>query len=51
MTISHCWGDAKFFKLLESNREGLEREFDIKAPSKTFRDGIHITKEPDFRYL
>ncbi|KAI1749284.1 heterokaryon incompatibility protein-domain-containing protein [Xylaria castorea] len=51
LTLSHCWGDAKFLRLLRENHdEFLDRIPEDKVPA-TFRDAAIVTRRLGFRYL
>lgn len=51
MTLSHCWGTAKFLQLTSTTFEHLKAGFRIRELPKSFRDAIQITRELGVRYL
>lgn len=48
-TLSHCWGDARFVTLQQSNIEGFKDEIPANALSKTFREAIQIARGLGFQ--
>ena len=50
-TLSHCWGDIKMFKLLESNIEELKEAVPIDKLPRTFQECIEFVSSTDFRYV
>jgi hypothetical protein len=51
LTLSHCWGDGKIFKLQEDNLVSLQKKVPTSQLSQTFKDAIAITNELGYRYL
>ena len=51
MTLSHCWGTSRFFKLTRANLKHLEVGFQLVELPRTFREAIYITRELGIRYL
>ncbi|KAH7263763.1 heterokaryon incompatibility protein-domain-containing protein [Fusarium tricinctum] len=43
--LSHCWGKAKFLRLLTTNLTSLERDVPWETLSKTFQDAIKVSLE------
>ncbi len=51
MTLSHCWGNAQFLKLLVHNVEAMEKNIPFSNLPKSFKDAIDITRALGVRYL
>lgn len=51
MTLSHCWGKAKFFTLVTSNLADLKVAIPLDTLSKTHQEAIRLTRSLDVRYL
>lgn len=51
MTLSHCWGSAKFLKLEAGNFKRFEAGVELTALSKTFQDAISVARSLGVRYL
>ena len=51
MTLSHCWGTAKFLALTQSTYEGLKGGISPADLPKTFQDAFTITRELGVRCL
>lgn len=50
-TLSHCWGNKVFLKLLSSNLHKLRESIPHESLSKTFRDAIFIALYLGFEYI
>ena len=44
LTLSHCWGEAPVFRLLQSNFEELRRRVPFDKLSRSFQDAIAATR-------
>jgi hypothetical protein len=51
MSLSHCWGKAKFFTLLQSNMAELQTAIPMDKLTKTFRDSVELTRKLQVKYL
>ena len=51
LTLSHCWGDAKIFKLTGETLDTMRAEIQLNCLPPTFRDAIEITHRLGFEYL
>jgi hypothetical protein len=51
LTLSHCWGQQSWGRLLHDNLESLQREIPQHFLSKTFQDAIAITRRLGFAYM
>jgi hypothetical protein len=51
MTLSHCWGDAQFIKLQQSNKETFEKEIPWDSLPQTFKDAIRVARHLGSKYL
>ena len=51
VTLSHCWGDAKFLPLTPSSCQALETGMLLKALPQTFQDAITITRQLEIQYM
>ncbi|KAL5095265.1 hypothetical protein Trisim1_012415 [Trichoderma cf. simile WF8] len=50
-TLSHCWGNIQYLKLLKDNLEEFQHQIPAHRLSKTFTDAIKITKHLGISYL
>ncbi|KAL2066061.1 hypothetical protein VTL71DRAFT_2132 [Oculimacula yallundae] len=50
-TLSHCWGDLKIHKLVDSNIDALMVSIDPSQLTKTFQDAVRITRLLRVQYL
>ncbi|KAF4634736.1 hypothetical protein G7Y89_g3360 [Cudoniella acicularis] len=50
-TLSHCWGNGDFLKLLGSNYESFHRSIPYELLSRTFRDAIYAAQKLGFEYI
>ncbi|KAF1946296.1 HET-domain-containing protein [Clathrospora elynae] len=51
-TLSHCWGDIKFQRLLDTNRERFMKEgVPWQLFTKNFQDAIEIARALDVGYI
>jgi hypothetical protein len=44
VTLSHCWGTARFLCLSNENEYEFQQGIEIKSLPKTFRDAIHFAR-------
>ncbi|KAL5373495.1 hypothetical protein DPSP01_012684 [Paraphaeosphaeria sporulosa] len=53
VTLSHCWGKAKFTKLTKENLEEFKEGISFSALPSTFRQAIHFARRlsPSIRYI
>lgn len=51
MTLSHCWGKIKTFKLLQTKLEELSRAIPIGQLPKVFQDAIQVAFELGISYI
>lgn len=51
MTLSHCWGQAKFETLTRDNYKLMQTEIPSSALTRTFRDAMEITRQLGHRYI
>ena len=51
ITLSHCWGKAKFFTLITSNFAQLKAGIPLEKLSKTHQEAIHLTRNLGIKYL
>lgn len=51
MTLSHCWGSARFPKLTMGNLETMKSRVAVLTLPNTFRHAIHITRRLGLKYL
>ena len=51
VTLSHCWGLAQIFRLLESNLDDLHSSIPWDALTLTFQNAITVTRGLEIRYL
>jgi hypothetical protein len=50
-TLSHCWGNGKFFRLTKATSHKLESGIPVESLSKTFQDAILAVKSLGSQYL
>lgn len=50
-TLSHCWGNLKFFQLRKANLSTVYHKINILDLPKTFYDAILIARHLDFEYI
>jgi hypothetical protein len=50
-TLSHCWGELEFARLTRDSLESMQVEIPMVQLTKTFREGMEITKRLGCRYL
>jgi hypothetical protein len=50
-TLSHCWGNASFLKLLKENFNALAQCIEFEQLPRTFKDALKITRELGLKYL
>lgn len=51
VSLSHCWGDKTFLRLLQSNLSRFQEQIPLEKLPKTFKDAIELTKRLGIRYL
>lgn len=51
MTLSHCWGTAKFLTLNGSTCERLREGIDVFELPQTFRDAVRVALQLGAKYL
>ncbi|KAF3798141.1 hypothetical protein GCG54_00010487 [Colletotrichum gloeosporioides] len=51
MTLSHCWGNAQFIQLQQSNQHALRRSIPWNSLPQTFKDAIRIARYLGTEYL
>lgn len=51
ITLSHCWGAAKFLKLHKNNLETLKDGIHIQELELTFQHAVEVTRRLGFKYL
>jgi hypothetical protein len=51
MTLSHCWGQARFQVLLKENEAAFMRGIVFKHLPKTFKDAILVARKLTITYL
>ena len=51
LTLSHCWGNAKVFKLTHETLESMLEEIQLDLLPQTFKDAIHITRKLGYHYI
>ncbi|KAF2446693.1 HET-domain-containing protein [Karstenula rhodostoma CBS 690.94] len=53
VTLSHCWGEAKFTKLTKENLEDFKKGIPLSSLPSTFRQAIHFARRlnPSIRYI
>jgi hypothetical protein len=51
VTLSHCWGNLEFTKLLKENKKDMQKSVPVQELSKTFRDAMSVTQHLGFRYI
>ena len=44
LTLSHCWGTAPIFRLLNNNAEALTVQLPLDKLPQTFQDAISFTR-------
>ncbi|OAG09369.1 HET-domain-containing protein [Paraphaeosphaeria sporulosa] len=50
-TLSHCWGAAVPFRLLESNLDELTTHIDVRVLPQTFQDAVLTVRALGIRYI
>jgi hypothetical protein len=50
-TLSHCWGNREFLKLLRGNLDTFIRNIPRKRLPKTFKDALEITTKLGLKYI
>jgi len=50
-TLSHCWGKLEFTRLTRDTLDSMQIEVPVVQLTKTFREGMEITKRLGCRYL
>ncbi|KAH8179914.1 heterokaryon incompatibility protein (HET) domain-containing protein [Sarocladium implicatum] len=51
LTLSHCWGEAQFLKLQESNLREFKEDIPWNALPQTFQDAIQVARHLGLKYL
>lgn len=51
MTLSHCWGTAKFITLTEATYERLYNGIDVSELPQTFQDAVQVARKLGAKYL
>lgn len=51
LTLSYCWGKARFLRLLGENHDECFRGIPESKLPATFRDAVTVTRRLGFRYL
>lgn len=51
LALSHCWGEAKFLTMNQSNIQRFQRGVPITELCPTFTDAISVTQRLGYRYL
>lgn len=51
MTLSHCWGNAQFIQLRQSNEQALRHGIPWDSLPQTFKDAIRIARHLGTEYL
>ncbi|PVH69581.1 HET-domain-containing protein, partial [Cadophora sp. DSE1049] len=51
VTLSHCWGDAKFFKLTGASHEQLSNGVPVSLLANTFQDAVHVAEKLSASYI
>lgn len=53
VTLSHCWGNAKFTKLMKENLEDFKKGIPLSSLNSTFRQAIDFARRlsPSIRYI
>ena len=51
LTLSHCWGNAKFLQLTGATADELQQGIAVSKLPKTFQDAIQVTRQVGFQYL
>jgi hypothetical protein len=50
-TLSHSWGNIKFFMLKRRNHNALKNHIPLEKLSQTFNDAIEVARELGFAYI
>lgn len=51
VTLSHCWGEVKFYAFTEDTSNELYTGIDVSVLPKTFRDAVQIAKNLGAEYI
>lgn len=51
ISLSHCWGTAKFLTLQRANLDAFEKSLPVEHLSKTFQDAFLTTINLGFQYI
>jgi len=51
ITLSHCWGTAKFLTLREDNKDAFQKSIPIRNLTRTFQDALYATMKLGFTYI
>ncbi|EPE34442.1 hypothetical protein GLAREA_10136 [Glarea lozoyensis ATCC 20868] len=51
LTLSHCWGNADFFRLTTHNIEELKAGFSVDVLPRTFQDAMVVAKGLQCEYI
>jgi hypothetical protein len=50
-TLSHCWGNAPFLKLLKDNFNAFAQSIEFEQLPQTFKDALTITRKLGLEYI
>src|SRR5690348_6617037 len=51
ITLSYCWGTARFLTTLKTNIDAHKKDLDFPNLPQTFQDAITTTRNLGFRYI